>query len=48
MDRPVRSEVAFLGEDWGGDAYPFPIFGFIPKGCFLIAVDFASQVQCLH
>jgi hypothetical protein len=32
-----RSDVALLGADWGGDADPFPIFGFIPTGCFLIA-----------
>jgi hypothetical protein len=23
-----------LGADWGGDAYPFPIIGFIPIGRF--------------
>jgi hypothetical protein len=23
-----------LGADWGGDAYPFPIIGFIPIGMF--------------
>jgi hypothetical protein len=35
--RNKRSEVAFLGADWEGDADPFPIIGFIPQGCFLIA-----------
>ena len=35
--RNKRSEVAFLGADWEGDTDPFPIIGFIPQGCFLIA-----------
>ncbi|MEY3287769.1 MAG: hypothetical protein RLZZ419_11, partial [Pseudomonadota bacterium] len=35
--RNKRSDVALSGADWGGDADPFPIFGFIPAGCFLIA-----------
>jgi len=35
--RNKRSGVALSGTDWGGDADLFPIFGFIPTGCFLIA-----------
>jgi hypothetical protein len=38
MERPAISEVALLGADLGVDAYLFPIFGFIPTGCLLIAV----------
>jgi hypothetical protein len=35
--RNKRSEVALSCADWGDDADPLPIFGFIPEGCFLIA-----------
>jgi hypothetical protein len=38
-DRPATSVAMLLYRaDWGGDADPFPIFGFIPTGCFLIAL----------
>jgi hypothetical protein len=37
--RNKRSESALSGADWGGDADAFPIFGFIPTGYFLIALE---------
>jgi hypothetical protein len=36
--RNKRREVAFLGADWEVDADPFPVIGFIPQGCILIAL----------
>jgi hypothetical protein len=36
--RNKRSDVALSGADWGGDVDFFLIFGFIPAGCFLIAL----------
>jgi hypothetical protein len=41
--RNKRSDVALSGADWGGDADPFPIFGFISTGCFLIAWDWDTS-----